>query len=287
MRDDEFLRARFQIDVRDTAARRGHVVEETVADACVAIAGPAVGDAREITRHGLPAIRTQRIDWRRQRPLLARLHIHDVAYEAILLAVVPDDLRRSAGDPLQHATLLPAPRVRLAERDPFVLLVQIHHADLDDILRRGRAMLETDLVAQHKTVVRRELQLVVVAEPMGPRTARDLADGWKLGGVLSAQSSADGCGGERGEELAAGRLVSDELIHVASMDEWLPSSNGIESGRQEHRASRAAADLLLILHVRQAEPRVPFSLPNDRNLLSRPPYRKRSERGPASGSEGV
>ena len=69
-------------------------------------------------------------------------------------------------------------------------------------------MLEADLVAEHKTVVRRELQLVVVAEPMKPRAARDLADGWELRGVLRAQSRADGCGGKRGEELAAGRVWS-------------------------------------------------------------------------------
>ena len=213
VRDDELLSAGLQIHVRDAASLGGHVVEEAIPDAGIAVARATVSHAGEITRHGLLAIGAQRIDRAGDCALVARVHVEDVAHEAILLAIVPDDLRRRAGDPLQHAPLLPAPRARRAERDPFVLLVQVHHADFDHVIRRRRTVLEADLVTQHKTIIRRELQLVVVAEPMKPRAARDLADGRELHVVLPAQSRADGCGGERGEELAASGTAECVGIH--------------------------------------------------------------------------
>jgi hypothetical protein len=108
------------------------------------------------------------------------------ADEPVLLAIIPDHLRLRAGDPLQHAALLPAPCLGLAKRNPTVVLVQIHHADFDLVFRRRRPMLEADLVAEHEAVVRRELQLVVVAKPMKPRAACDLTDRGKLVRVLSA-----------------------------------------------------------------------------------------------------
>ncbi|OYW17012.1 MAG: hypothetical protein B7Z55_13390 [Planctomycetales bacterium 12-60-4] len=57
--------------------------------------------------------------------------------------------------------------------------MQIDHADFDHIVRRRRAMLETDLVAEDEAVIGRKLQLVVVPEPVKSRPARNLARGRK------------------------------------------------------------------------------------------------------------
>jgi hypothetical protein len=103
----------------------------------------------------------------------AGLHVEEVAHVVVGRAVVPDDRRLAAGQPLQHAALLPAPGRSRAQLDPAVAVGQIDHADLDRVVGFGRAMLETDLHAQHVAVGGVEFQLVVVAEPVVFRPPRD------------------------------------------------------------------------------------------------------------------
>ena len=99
------------------------------------------------------------------------------ADESFALAVVPDHLALRAGEPLEHAALLPAPGPALAQLDPAVAVVQVDHADLDHVVRARRAMLEVDLHAEDVAAGRVELQLVVVAEPVEFRPSRDRPDG--------------------------------------------------------------------------------------------------------------
>lgn len=54
--------------------------------------------------------------------------------------------------------------------------MEIDHSDLDDVARFGRAVLEVDLVGEDVAVVRRELEFVVIAEPMEARLACDLSN---------------------------------------------------------------------------------------------------------------
>ena len=197
--------------MRDAAALGRHVVEKAVADARVAVARAAVGHPREIAGHGFLAVRAERVDGRRQRALVAGFDIEDVADEAVLLAVVPDDLRFGAGNPLQHAALLPAPGLRLAEGNPFVFLVQINHADLDHIVRGGRAMLEADFVGEHKAVVGRELQLVVVAEPVELRSPRDLPHRRERARLCSQRAAGS-------EQTAGGGRRQGGLQELAPVD---------------------------------------------------------------------
>ncbi len=80
-----------------------------------------------------------------------------MANEFVFLAIIPDNCRLCARDPLKHTALLPTPRLGFTQRYPLVFVTKIHHADFDLILRSGRAMLEADLVAEHEAIVGREL----------------------------------------------------------------------------------------------------------------------------------
>jgi hypothetical protein len=133
---DQLRLAGFEIHMGDAGAFGRHVVEEAVFDSGVAVARPAIRHAGEVAGYGLPAIRTQCVNGRGQRALVACLHIEDVAHEVVLLAVIPDHFRFRPGNPLQHATLLPAPRASGAEGNPLVALLQVHHAHLDHVVRR-------------------------------------------------------------------------------------------------------------------------------------------------------
>jgi hypothetical protein len=62
----------------------------------------------------------------------------------------------------------------LAQLDPAVGVGQIHHADLDPIVGRGRAMFEIDLHPQHVTAGWVELELVVITEPVKLRPVGNL-----------------------------------------------------------------------------------------------------------------
>ena len=147
----------------------------------------------------------------RDRPFLPCLHIHEMADE--LAAIRPSGIgpriphhgRFGARHPLQHAALLPIPRVRLAEFDPLVAVLQIDHADLDHIVRRRRAVLEINLVAEHEAPARIELILVVISEPMKLRPARDRADGRKFFLALRAERRREGSGGEGAKKGATGK----------------------------------------------------------------------------------
>ena len=101
--------------------------------------------------------------------------------ELVIDAVVPDDFLipgiSGTGDPLQHTTLLPVPGAALSELDPVVLVVRVHHANLDYVISNGTAMLESDLVAENEAAGLVELELVVVAEPMVFGPASDRSDG--------------------------------------------------------------------------------------------------------------
>ena len=108
-----------------------------------------------------------------QRSQLAGLHVEDPADEAVPFAVVPEDLAVRARPPLQHAPLLPGPGARLAQLDPPVAVGQIDHADLHGLVGLGQAVLEVDLHAQQIPAAGVQLVLVVVAEPVELRPARD------------------------------------------------------------------------------------------------------------------
>src|SRR5262249_58256876 len=98
-------------------------------------------------------------------------------------ALVPQHLRLRAGHPLQQAALLPAPGAGEAELRPAVLVLQVDQADADHVLGPGRAVLEVDLYPRDVAPRLVELQLVVVAEPVVLRPARDGAYGRQVGSL--------------------------------------------------------------------------------------------------------
>lgn len=128
------------------------------------------------------------------------------------MAVVPHDGGVGAGDPLEHAALLPVPGVGGAEFDPLVFVLEIDHADLDDIVGFGGAVLEVHLIGQDVAVVGRELQFVIVAEPVEARQAGDLADGGERGSRVGVLADEMGGGGEC-EEAAGGGAEEVAAVH--------------------------------------------------------------------------
>ena len=98
------------------------------------------------------------------------MHVYDVADEAAVHAVVPDNLPVRAGDPLEHTALLPAPGPGLAQLNPAVAVGKINHTDADQIFCVRRAIFEIDLHAEYVAAGGVELQLVIVTEPvmLGP-----------------------------------------------------------------------------------------------------------------------
>jgi hypothetical protein len=136
----------------------------------------------------------------RNRAAAPAFHIHDVTDEMIALAVIPHHGRGRPGHPLEHATLLPVPRAGLAEFDPFVAVLQVHHADADHVIRFRRAMLEIDLVREDEAVRRIELVFVVVREPVefgAPRNRADRREGVR---ALRAERGDHRSGGDSTEE---------------------------------------------------------------------------------------
>src|SRR5262245_35695252 len=101
----------------------------------------------------------------RDRTLLSRLYVEDVADKVIAFAVIPNDLTLRTGNPLQHTALLPTPSRTFAQLNPTVIVRKIDHADANRIIRPRRAMLEIDFHAEHVAIRRIEFQLVVVAKP--------------------------------------------------------------------------------------------------------------------------
>ena len=202
MGDDEFLSAGFQIHMSDARARRGHLVKKAVADSSVAVAGATVGNAGEVAGHGLFTIGSERVNRSRKRGLLHRLHIQKVADELVFFALIPNHFGFGAGNPLQHATLLPAPCVALAQGNPLVVVLEVDHADLNHIIPGGGAPFKAGSIAQHKAIVGGELKLVVVSEPMKPRAFGDDAGRWEVFGGLALGACDHGTRGKRGETIS-------------------------------------------------------------------------------------
>ena len=153
-----------------------------------------------------------------------------MADEFVFLSVIPNDLRFCARDPLQHATLLPVPRTRFSEGNPFVPILDIDHADLDHVFSNGRAVLKVHLVAQHKTVRRIKLKLVVVTEPVKTRPLRNDTSRResRTRGLLGA--SRQGTERDGGQKVTAGGIgVHGQSMGYGSGNRF---SNG--SGDQDH-----------------------------------------------------
>ena len=97
----------------------------------------------------------------------------DAANESVAFAVVPQDLLPIVADPLQHASLLPTPRVALTNFMPLVVVARVDIADLDHIVTRWRAPLKANLIGEDQFAGGIELAFVVVTEPMILRPAGD------------------------------------------------------------------------------------------------------------------
>jgi hypothetical protein len=146
------------------------VVGVRVDDALVAVACTRVVEPLEVDAERTLAIGRDRVDRMGKGALFVRLDVEDacdeVRVDALALAIVPHHLAGRAGQPLQHGALLPVECARRAERDPLVVVLEIDHADLGDVVGGDRAVLEIDGEPEHPAVAGAELQLVVVAEPV-------------------------------------------------------------------------------------------------------------------------
>jgi len=62
------------------------------------------------------------------------VNVEDVTNKRIVYTIIPDDFALGAGQPLQHAALLPAPGAAFAELSPAVAVAQINHTDFDHVV---------------------------------------------------------------------------------------------------------------------------------------------------------
>ena len=199
-----------QIDAPDAGILRREHAAVGVGDARIAVSGTRVVNAPEVGRDRPLAVRRKGVDRRGQRPLLTCLDIENVRDELPVLAVVPNDLRRRTGQPLQHAALLPSPGAAFSQVDPAVVVGEIDHADADHVIGPRRAMLEIHFHAEHVPVRRVELQLVVVAEPVKFRAAGDGAHRRQLGFLSQPRERAAETGQRGGgpQQRPSGRVFS-------------------------------------------------------------------------------
>ena len=179
--EDQFGLAGIEVDGPHAAAFGDQLVGERIFQPRVAVAGAEVVDPAEVGVEARFAVRGERIDRLRERPHpragldRPRRDLLEPAHEPVAVAVVPDDFAPVARSELQHAPLLPAERRGAMNRSISVRVRPVDVADADGILRGRAAALESDLVRQHDRVVRRELQLVVIPEPVVFRAAGELS----------------------------------------------------------------------------------------------------------------
>lgn len=210
--EDELFFAGFEVDAPEAGVGGGEDVFVGVGDAVVTVAGTGVVEAAEVGGDAPFAIGTEGVEGAWEGAFFAGFDVEEVADQLAVLTVVPHDGGVGAGDPLEHAALLPVPGVRGAEFDPFVVVLEIDHADLDDVVGFGGAVLEVDLIGQDVAVVGGELQFVVVPEPVEAGLAGDLADGGERGGGVGVLAEEMGGGGE-GEEAAGGGAEEVAAVH--------------------------------------------------------------------------
>ena len=172
----QFPAARLEIDSENARILRSRVVCVRIGQSGVSVTAPHILDPAKIRCHSGATVGADSINRMGQSPLLAAVDIEYMTYKTTILPGVPDNLVFRARSPLEHTTLLPAPRTALAQLSPGLAAVQIHHPDLDDIVGPRAAMLEIHLHPEHISAGRIELELVVVAEPMEFRPAGDGPD---------------------------------------------------------------------------------------------------------------
>lgn len=134
----------------------------------------------------------------------ARLHIEDAANKRVPLTIIPHHFAGTAGQPLQHAPLLPVPGQGAADLCPAIVVLQVHVSQLDAIIRPGRTVLKIHLIPQHQTTRHIKLKFVVIAKPVLLWPARDGTDRRQRGGSLRAGSNAKGSDARGLDETAAG-----------------------------------------------------------------------------------
>ena len=176
-RENQIVCPGFEVDAPDAGVVGREVVVVGVRDAGVAVAGPGVVVSGEVGREGGLAVRREGIDGGGDCPFRSRSRVEEVGDESVPLAIVPDDPGVRTGEPLQHASLLPAPGGTSTEFGPAIPILQIDHSDRDVVVGRGRSMLEVDFHAEHVTAAGVELELVVVGEPVVPRASGERFDG--------------------------------------------------------------------------------------------------------------
>ena len=106
-----------------------------IINTCVAISGAHEVDSREIRCHGQSARWVNMVNRPVDRVLLAGLDIENVADESVVNPIIPEDLVKRSGPPLQHTSLLPAPRPGTPQRYPRVVVFQVNHADMNRVIR--------------------------------------------------------------------------------------------------------------------------------------------------------
>ena len=138
----------------DTAVDGSHIVELAITNPCVSIARATVCHTSEITGDSFLSVRTQSVNGGWNRLLVACFDFQNVADEAVLFSVIPDNFRFSAWYPLQHTDLLPVPCPSGPQWNPTILFMEIDHPYFDHIVRSGRSMLKANFIAKDKAIVR-------------------------------------------------------------------------------------------------------------------------------------
>src|SRR5688572_14020373 len=100
-----------------------------IGHAGIAVAGAGVVEPSEIASDRGLTVGAERVDRVGNGPQLACGRVENSADEMVVLAVVPQDFGLAAGNPLQHAALLPTPSFRAAEFNPAVAVLEVDHAD--------------------------------------------------------------------------------------------------------------------------------------------------------------
>ena len=112
---------------------------------CITVSGARVMHPLEIGVNSLCAIRIDGIDRSRNGPRFSSFHIQNARDVRIAFTIILNHFGFAAGKPLQHATLLSAPRARFAEIDAAVAIVRINHPDANHVGFLRRATLKRKL----------------------------------------------------------------------------------------------------------------------------------------------
>ena len=155
--DYQIPSAGFKVGAENACIFRCKLIFMWVRQASVAVAGAHILNAAKVRSDSRFAIGADGVNRIWQCSFFAGEDVEYMTDKPVELPVVPDDFIFRAGKPLEHTTLLPAPRTAFAQFCPVVVIFQIHHADFDSVVGFWAAVLEVNFHPERVPAGRVEL----------------------------------------------------------------------------------------------------------------------------------